>query len=955
MNNIEDIYPVSQLQANIFRNGNQPQSSRWCEQLSFCINGQIDVAGFAEAWKTVGRRQPLLRTSFLWKRVEQPVQVVHKDCTIELQQHDWRGAAKSGELESLLRHEREQGFDPAHAPLISPVLCREDEDVYRFIVTYHQSILDESSVIRVIGEVFAEYSRQQTKGAVSPSENSLYWQYLTWLNQEDTAAAQQFWTNALKNFTPVASDHIDQRPVSATQLANVSPEITATLETVAQRHNVSFDVLVAAAWALLQNRYSSSNDVCFGVNVSTRPATLENSDSIIGPLTNTLPLRVSIQPNDSIATLLDSIQARYAELTAFAHNSISQIREWNGLPEHTDLFDSILISNDSTFDALQSKANKLQLSDLQIHDDTNAPLIVRTTRDHQLRFQVTYDPGRFDDETIARMLKHFENLLEAIATQPEQRLREVSLFSDAELERILVSWNDSATDYPRDATIHQLFEQQVTRTPDAIAAEFQDNTISYSELNERANQLAHYLISLGLPPESPVAFCLEPSIEMVVAAVATLKAGACYLPLDPSHPMERIAFMIEDARSAVLLTQTSLLDNLPADCGQVICMDADVELFATQSKENPTNVSTADSLAYLIYTSGSTGTPKGISIPHRGVVRLVCQTNYIDFKPGLRFAQVSNPAFDAATFEFWGSLLHGGSLIGLTKDVMLQPTAFGEELRRKQIDLMFLTVAVFNQVARHAPQAFATMREVLFGGDAADVKCVRRVLESGGAPQRLINGYGPTETTTFATWHEVKDISESARTIPIGRTLANSETYVLDHEMRPVPIGVPGELYLGGDGLARGYMGQPAMTGERFVPDCFSGRNGARLYRTGDTCRYDVEGQIEFIGRVDNQVKIRGNRIELGEIEAHLSRHPGVAEVVVIVRQDDGSEKRLAAYVVAGSQWTNMPAGEFVSELRRHMRERVPEYMIPSAIVVMDEMPLTPNGKADRRAVPAPE
>jgi amino acid adenylation domain-containing protein len=442
---------------------------------------------------------------------------------------------------------------------------------------------------------------------------------------------------------------------------------------------------------------------------------------------------------------------------------------------------------------------------------------------------------------------------------------------------------------------------------------------------------------------------MERSVEMVISLLAILKAGGAYLPLDPQHPQSRLAFMLADARAHVLLTQLSLRAMVASPVPTyLLCLEDEQELIASYPQTNPTVALSSSNLAYVIYTSGSTGTPKGTSIPHRGVVRLVCQTNYLDLEPGFRIAQVSNASFDAATFEFWGALLHGGALIGLAREVLLEPAAFGEELRRQQIDVLLLTTAVFNQVAFHDPQAFATLRELFFGGEAADVESVRRVLENG-APRRLLNVYGPTETTTYATWHEVREVAELARTIPIGRAVANSSTYVLDDEGRPVPVGVVGELYLGGDGLARGYLGQAEQTAEKFIPDSFSETGGERLYRTGDLVRWSARGELEYVGRKDQQVKVRGYRIELGEIEARLMQHEGVGEAVVVVRAEEG-DQRLVAYVVrAGEQEVS------VSELRSYVKEGLPEYMIPGSFVTLAELPLTANGKVNRRALPAPE
>ncbi|WP_333448013.1 amino acid adenylation domain-containing protein, partial [Microcoleus sp. herbarium2] len=439
--------------------------------------------------------------------------------------------------------------------------------------------------------------------------------------------------------------------------------------------------------------------------------------------------------------------------------------------------------------------------------------------------------------------------------------------------------------------MHQLFEAQVERTPDAVAAVFEDEQLTYGELNCRANQLAHHLRSLGVSPDQLVGICVERSLKMIVGFLGILKAGGAYVPLDPSYPQERLAFMLKDAEVSVLLTQQQLVEKLPEHQARLVCLDTEWETIARQSKENPLSEVTPEGLAYVIYTSGSTGKPKGVCISHRAVNRLVSNTNYVKLEPGDRVAQASNCSFDAATFEIWGALLHGARLVGVTKDVALSPKDFAAQLREQGISVLFLTTALFNQLAKEVPSAFNSVRHLLFGGEAVEPRLVKRVLENS-PPQRLLHVYGPTESTTFASWHLVQEVPEGVTTIPIGRPLSNTQIYLLDNQMQPVPVGVPGELYIGGDGLARGYLNRPELTAERFILNPLSNEPGAYLYKTGDLARYQADGNIEFLGRLDDQVKIRGFRIELGEIEGVLAQHPAVEEAVVVAREDVPGNKR---------------------------------------------------------------
>ena len=507
--------------------------------------------------------------------------------------------------------------------------------------------------------------------------------------------------------------------------------------------------------------------------------------------------------------------------------------------------------------------------------------------------------------------------------------------------------------YRRDKCLHELFELQAEARAGEVAAVFGPHSLTYRELNERANQLAHYLRRLGVGPDVPVGICVSRSVEMVVGLLGILKAGGAYVPLDPTYPAQRLEFMLADTQATVLLTQQSLVTHLPVDQAKVerLCLDTDWELVTRESRRNPANPCAAESLAYVMYTSGSTGQPKGVAVPHRAVSRLVLNTNFICLTSTDRIAQVSKISFDAATFEIWGALLNGARLAGITREVALSPRDFVAELRDQGITAMFLTSALFNQVAGEVPGAFETLSTVIAGGEALDPKWVRTVLRHR-PPQRLVNGYGPTENTTFTCCGLIQEVPDHAINVPIGRPIANTQVYILDPYLNPVPIGVPGELYTGGDGLARGYWQRPELTAKKFVSNPFVSDASARIYRTGDLARWRPDGQIEFLGRIDQQVKIRGFRIELGEIETVLGRHPGVSECVVTARGDSTAEKRLVACFVPNGNGRFAPNA---SELRGFLEARLPDYMVPAAFIPLTALPLTPNGKVDRDALPAPD
>jgi amino acid adenylation domain-containing protein len=557
---------------------------------------------------------------------------------------------------------------------------------------------------------------------------------------------------------------------------------------------------------------------------------------------------------------------------------------------------------------------------------------------------LVYNTDLFERATIVRMLGHFQTLLEAIAANPDARLADLPLLTKEELRQAR-EWSKSESEYERDACVHDLVEAQAARRPDATALVFGERQLTYAELNERANQLAHYLRRCGVGLEEKVGVLLEPAVEFIVALLAILKAGGSYVPLDSAYPKSRLEFMLEDSGVKLLLTAPGQTD--AGDSKEVVYLDETWKQFETESRENLHANATAEDLAYVMYTSGSTGQPKGVAVTHRAINRLVRNTNYLQLDESDRMSHVSSVAFDAATFEIWSPLTSGSTLVRLPKETVLSPAELKRAIVEQRITVMFLPTALFNQVAQSEPDAFAPLRYLSFGADTSDAQAVRRVLESG-KPLHLVHLYGPTEGTTLSSWYEIEKVPADARTIPIGQSVSNTELWVLDQYGHVLPVGVPGELFIGGDGLAREYLKHPKLTAEKFVPHPFSNEPGARLYRTGDLVRYLSDGNIDFLGRMDQQVKIRGFRIELGEIEAVLNEHTAVRESVVLVRDDVPGEKRLVAYVVADS-------GAIVNELRSWLRERLPEYFVPTFFIVLDKLPLTANGKVDRRALPAPD
>ncbi|MGZ3458142.1 MAG: non-ribosomal peptide synthetase [Archangium sp.] len=708
-----------------------------------------------------------------------------------------------------------------------------------------------------------------------------------------------------------------------------------------------FMTLLTGFHALL-SRYSGQRDFVVGSPLVGRNR--REVEGLIGCFLNTLALRVDGSGEVSFRELLGRV--RKASLGAYAHQDMPFEHLVDALQPVRDLSRTPLFQ---VMFAHQILPPALELPGLSLDDFSfesgvakfDLALYVRETPDGLVSLW-EYNTDLYDEATVARMGAHYARLLESALAQPEQSVSALPLLNDEERHHVLVEWNQTRTRYPRNASVHELFEAHVARRPEAVAAEYEGQVLSYAELNLKANQVARHLRRLGVTAGSRVGLCAGRSLEMVAATLGILKAGGAYVPLDPAYPSERLAFMLEDTAVPVVLAQPELASKLPPMSARVVALSW--ETFAHESGENLGEKVGPEAMAYVMYTSGSTGKPKGVCIPHRGIVRLVRDTNFIQVTAEDRFTQMANTAFDAATLELWGALLNGASLLGVPREVALVPRALATFIREKQASVVFVTTALFNQVAAECPEAFQGVKYVMFGGEAADARWLREVLDQGSSA-KLLNLYGPTESTTCATWHEVTEVAEGAMSVPIGKPVANTDVYVLDERMEPVPVGLAGELYVGGDGLALGYLNRPELTEEKFVAHPFSTQPDARLYRTGDLVRYLPDGSLEFLGRRDAQVKVRGFRIELGEVEAALAAHPGVGEVVVAARDDGpGGSKWLVAYVVA-REGQEVEAGE----LRTFLKQTLPEHMVPSAFVKLEKLPLTPNGKVDRKALPAPE
>lgn len=682
---------------------------------------------------------------------------------------------------------------------------------------------------------------------------------------------------------------------AARQCLALPQTLSEDLAKLSQKEGVTLYMTLLAAFKTLLYRYTGQTDIVVGTVTAGR-----NQPEIqqrIGCFGNTLVLRTDLKDNPTFRHLLERV--REVALGAFAYQDLPFEKLVEALQPERNLGQNPLFQVAFVLQPPMSGVDSM-LNWSQLDMDTETAkfdlALELQERPEGLVGRFEYSTDLFDADTIERMVGHFQTLLEGIVANPEQKIAQLPLLTQFERQQ-LAGWNDTETDYPKDACIHELFEEQVELTPDAIALVFEEQQLTYKELNLRANQLAHHLRNLGVGAEVLVGICVERSLEMVVGILGILKAGGAYVPLDPAYPQERLAFMLEDASVPVLLTQRQLVESLPKHQARIVCLDTDWEVIERQSQENLSPQVTPDNLAYVMYTSGSTGIPKGVSVIHQGVVRLVKDTNYVNLSAEEVFLQLAPISFDASTLEIWGSLLNGAGLVIMPPHTpSLQE--LGEAIRGYQITTLWLTAGLFHIMVDEQLEDLKQVRQLLAGGDVLSVPHVQKVLQELKGCQ-LINGYGPTENTTFTCCYRITEVNRIENSIPIGRSISNTQVYLIDTHLQLVPIGIPGELYIGGAGLARGYLNRPELTAERFIPNPFSDEPSSRLYKTGDLARYLSDGNIEFLGRIDQQVKIRGFRIELGEIEAVLSQHPDVRESVVMKREDASGNQRLVAYIVS--------------------------------------------------------
>jgi amino acid adenylation domain-containing protein len=973
------VYPLSSGQQGLwFQHQMEPGNPAYHFGIRLRFGGPFHNDALLAALNELIRRHDALRARFVVRDLEL-VQTIAPPASVDLPFVDLSnrdGPTRERESKELISRLNQDPFDLSQGPLVRSLLIRQEAGDHLLAMCFHHITFDRWSMgvfVRELNTLYAAYAAGGSSPLVElPIQ---YTDYAVWERELHEGEAYkrrlEYWLLQLADLTTLALPTDRPRPTirdfgGADVSYPLPSELTDKLRQLAKAEDVTLFMVFLTAFSVMLQRLSGQFDIAIGTPVSNR--NLPELEALIGYFLNTLVLRVDLSGDPSVGELLSRV--RDVLLDGYRYQDVSFETLVEKLAPRRDLSRSPLFqvafvhlaelptsalptdrrppTNRDFGGAAATYGPGSELTNDKVVPDYDLEVFIKEELETAI-VAFYFRTDIFDRATIIRMWGHYGRVLMAMASDPEQRIGEISLLGPDERREILVAWNATTTAYPREASIGEVFEEQVSRSPNALAVVYGEDSLTYGELDARANRLAHHLRGLGVGPEVLVGLCVERSLEMVVAVLGILKAGGAYVPLDPEYPSQRLAFMLEDTGAPVLLVQSWLEERLPPYGGRVVRLDTERGLIEGEASTPVGAEVDGGSLAYVMYTSGSTGVPKGVCVEQRSVVRLVKSTNYLAFGAQEVFLQFAPMSFDASTLELWGALLNGSKLVVYPAGPA-SLEGLGEEIRRRGVTVLWLTGALFRQMVDDDLDALRGVRQLLAGGEALSVPHVKRMLSCLGEGQRLVNGYGPTENTTFTCCHVMAAGSEVGVTVPIGRPISNTQVYVLDTRMEPVPVGVPGELYIGGDGLARGYWRREALTAEKFVASPFDADEGARLYRTGDLVRYRADGTLEFLGRMDDQVKLRGFRIELGEIESVLGAHAGVRETVVLCREDTPGDKRLVAYLTAAD-----PSRLSIPELGAHLRRELPEYMVPAVFVVLEALPVTPNGKLDRGALPAPD
>ena len=943
--NVEDIVQLSPMQEGLlFHYMKNPESNLYLESITFDVTGEIEEVRFKEAWDMVIGSNEMLRTTFRWKNLKKPIQVVLKkaenlvrviDCTKNTMD------LKDQNVDALITEEREKSFDLHFIPF-KVVLYQVSSNHAIMLLAFHHIILDGWSTGILLKE-FARIYKELSKGIQANIKvKAQYKSFVQWQLKDKKDSAKEFWQSHIpkehvETKFPLLKQNASKRQMTSLKYTLSSAQTSQLIE-YAKRRQITLASIIYSAWGIQVSKYCDSSEVIFGTTVSGRKADIQGIEDVAGLFINTIPLRVVLEQTESVKDIITQVNQVLDERSEFENTSLTDIKSFTGTNREGEQFDTIVVVENYPIDEeLYEDTDIIKLVPTSVIERPNFDFTLVVSINEQIEFRIIYNEAILEKSGIQRCAQHYERILNQMVLNEDCKLKEITLLDERESSKILLEFNETESEYPKENTIQQLFERQVELIPEKPAVIDQRVTLSYRELNARANQVAHFLREKGVTADEPVAITASKRIEVIIGILGILKAGGAYLPIDPKYPQERVMYMIRDSKAKVLITFDEF-DTMTEFEGEVVVYHED--MFEGYSNDNLVNKNQSNSMAYIIYTSGSTGNPKGVMVEHRNVIRLVINTNYIHFVPEDRILQTGSIAFDASTFEIWGALLNGLSLYLCDENIILNPAKLQKVILDNKITTMWFTVSLFNQLVEINEEIFAPLHNLLVGGDSLSPKHINRILDL--YPNiHMVNGYGPTENTTFSVCMMINQKYENS--IPIGRPISNSYAYILNAENQLQPIGIPGELCVGGDGVARGYINRPELTQERFVEDPF--HKGQRMYRTGDIAYWLEDGTIQFVGRVDGQVKIRGFRVEVSEIEEVLRKEVGVQDAIVLIQESPNGEKEIIAYIASGQEI-------MIKDLKVRLARKLPSYMIPQHIMWLERLTLNQNGKVDRSALP---
>ncbi len=967
--NIEDIYMLSPVQQSmVFHHIYSPKSSVTVEQTIFSIKSKLDIEIFEKAWQKLLDRHESLRTSYHWEGLEEAVQIVHKDLKIPFQVLDWTNFSKSEglqKLEQLIEEDRKKGFDLSKPPLMRILVIKQEEYAYDVVWTHHHLQLDgwcNSILFKELGQCYEALCVDEkiTFGHVYSFKD-----YIDWLRRQDKKKAEQFWRTELDGFkTPIRFNNIfpaknsNQLSAFGDVVYEVSEDKQQIIQDFTRKNRITLNTMIQGAWAILLNRYSQETDIIFGVTSSGRPAELEGSDSIIGCFMNTLPFRVKINKNVNLIKWLKDVQLKQVEMRQYEYTSLVDIRSWIDMPRSSalyDLYESIVIVENYPFDVkLKDGIGSLQVKSVRIDEQMDYPLVVYCNLQPKLQLKLLFNSSFLNETEANQILSHLINILWEMLVSEDGKLENISMISEKELTHILSDNNSTSLDYPKNQCFQDLFTDQVKLNLNKPAVIQGNESLSYTELDILSNQLAHKLIKLGVGPEIPVGVYVERSPKMIVGILAVLKAGGAFLPIDMDYPGERINLMLKDAQVPILLTQNNLQSKIRDYQGHTVCLDIEWDSVREEPKNQPSVRIEPQNLAYIIYTSGSTGRPKGVMMSHEAVVSHsidICKR--YELTPEDRVLQFSSISFDISLEQIFTTLAAGSSLVLRDKNIWT-PYQFSQKCVELGLSVVNLPTNYWGEIVQEwytRPEIIpdSNLRLVIVGGEQMPAEKVGMWEQLPLEDIILLNAYGPAETAMTSTLYEVSGKgtkSADLKVIPVGKPLANRRIYILDENMHPLPIGVKGEIFIGGIPLARGYINNSKLTKDKFIRDPYYHNYGKMLYKTGDMGKLLCDGNIEVLGRKDDQTKIRGHRIDIGEIEVVLNKCDNIKNSIVVVKNGVANDKYLVAFYDSLSHGTNNQCS-----IRGFLRKKLPEYMIPSYFIQLGSLPLSPNGKIDRKSL----